>query len=242
MLSGTALVPRGQAAGEVVVFHGRALVLGVAVGDVIVLDGPVTVSGQVSGSVIAINGPIRVSASASIRGDVLGGDTVQVADGATIEGDVRESVSFTPRDALSVLGGLLGPLAIAVSVLVLGLALLTIVPRGADRVATAARSAPLTSIGWGVVAVIVLPMVGAALSVTLVALPIGLALLLGLAFAVPGRCDVGGVLARPRPGARSSVPLAGVLRRGGRSPRRSVSFPTSTSRRGSLRGSSGWAR
>lgn len=181
VLSGTALVPRGQAAGEVVVFHGRAVVLGVVVGDVVVLDGSVTVSGQVSGSVIAINGPIRVAATASIRGDVLGGQTVQVVEGATIEGDVRESVAFTPRGSLSVLGSLIGPLAIACSVFLLGLALLAVLPRGADRVATAARSAPLTSFAWGLVLAIALPVLGAALSATVVALPVGLALLLGLA-------------------------------------------------------------
>lgn len=181
VLSGTALVPRGQAAGEVVVFHGRAVVLGVVVGDVVVLDGSITVSGQVSGSVIAINGPIRVAATASIGGDVLGGQTVRVVEGATIEGEVRESVAFTPRGSLSVLGGLLGPLAIACSVFLLGLALLTLLPRGADRVATAARSAPLTSFAWGLVLAIALPVLGAALSATVVALPVGFALLLGLA-------------------------------------------------------------
>jgi cytoskeletal protein CcmA (bactofilin family) len=186
MLSGTALVPRGQAAGEVVVFHGRAVVSGVAFGDVVVLDGPITISGQVSGSVIAINGPIRVASSASIRGDVLGGETVTVAEGATIEGEVRESVAFTPEGSLSVLGDLVGPLALACSVLVLGLALLALMPRGADRVATAARSAPLTSFAWGLALWIVLPLLGAALSATLVALPVGLALLLamGLVFLV----------------------------------------------------------
>ncbi len=180
VLSGTALVPRGQTAGEVVVFHGRAVVSGVAFGDVVVLDGPVTVTGQVSGSVIATNGAIRIASSASIRGDVLGGQTVTVADGATIGGEVRESVAFTPRGSLSVLGDLVGPLALACSVLVLGLALLALVPRGADRVATAARSAPLTSFAWGLALWIVLPLLGAALSATLVGLPAGLALLLAL--------------------------------------------------------------
>ena len=41
MLSGTVTVPRGRSVGEVVVFHGRAVVAGVVVGDVVVLDGPV---------------------------------------------------------------------------------------------------------------------------------------------------------------------------------------------------------
>ena len=181
VLSGTAFVPRGQAAGEIVVFHGRATVLGVSFGDVVVLDGPVTIAGQVSGSVIALNGPIHLTRSASIGGDVLGGQDVRVDDGATVAGDVRESVAFTPRGALSVLGDLLVPLSIACSVLVVGLALLLLVPRGADRVATAARSAPLTCFAWGLVLVIMLPLLALALSVTLVALPVGLALLLSVA-------------------------------------------------------------
>ena len=181
VLSGTAFVPRGQAAGEIVVFHGRTVVLGVAFGDVVVLDGPATVSGQVSGSVIALNGPVHITRSASVGGDVLGGQSVRVDDGATIAGEVRESVAFTPRGSLSVLGDLLGPIAIACSVLLVGLALLLLVPRGADRVATAARSAPLTSFAWGVVSAIVLPLLAVALSVTLVALPVGLAMLLALA-------------------------------------------------------------
>jgi hypothetical protein len=181
VLSGTALVPRGQTAGEVVVFHGRAVVLGVSLGDVVVLNGPITVAGQVSGSVVAIDGPIHVTSSASVRGDVLGGETVRVDDGATVEGDVRESVAFTPRGAFSVLGRLLGPLALAGSVLLLGLALLVLMPRGADRVATAARSAPLTSFAWGLLVAIALPVLSVALTVTLVGLPVGLAILLALA-------------------------------------------------------------
>ncbi len=86
MLSGSVLVPRGLTVGEVVVFHGRAVVLGVSLGDVVVLDGPVTIAGQVSGSVIALNGPIRLAATASVRGDVLGAETVKVEQGATIGG------------------------------------------------------------------------------------------------------------------------------------------------------------
>ena len=128
MLSGSVLVPRGLTVGEVVVFHGRAVVLGVSLGDVVVLDGPVTIAGQVSGSVIALNGPIRLAATASVRGDVLGAEAVKVEQGATIGGDVRQDVAFTPRGSLSVLGALLGGAAIAFSTLLVGLLLLLLAP------------------------------------------------------------------------------------------------------------------
>ena len=68
VLSGTVSVPRGRSVGEVVVFHGRAVVAGVVVGDVVVLDGPVVISGQVSGTVVAMNGPIRLAAHRLGRG------------------------------------------------------------------------------------------------------------------------------------------------------------------------------
>src|SRR5262245_64666232 len=64
VLRGDVVVPRGQSAGEIVVFSGSATVAGVARGDVVVLDGPVTISGQVSGDVVAIHGRIRLLATA----------------------------------------------------------------------------------------------------------------------------------------------------------------------------------
>ena len=153
VLSGTALVaPRTGRRGGRGVPRAGASCWAWRLGDVVVLDGPVTVSGQVSGSVIAVNGPVRISASASVRGDVLGGETVRRS--ATAPRSRATSGSrwrSRLRGSLSVLGELLGPLAIACSVLLAGAGAPPGRPRGADRVATAARSAPLTSIAWGVV-------------------------------------------------------------------------------------------
>lgn len=180
MLSGAILVPRGQTVGQIVVFHGRASVLGVVIGDVVVLDGPVTILGQVSGSVVSLNGPVRLGPTASVGGDVLGSGIVRIEPGARISGEVRESVTFTLRRSLSALGMLLGPLAVAFSSLLLGLALIAIAPRGADRVSTAARSAPFASLGWGVLLAFVLPVGSVAVAATIIGIPLGLALLLGL--------------------------------------------------------------
>jgi len=179
VLAGTVTVPRGQSVGEVVVFHGRAIVAGVVVGDVVVLDGPVAISGQVSGSVVAMNGPIRLASTASVAGDVLGAQTVRLEPGALVGGDVRDDVAFTPRGAVAALGALLGAVAIAVSTLLLLLFVLGLAPRGLDRVATAARTAPFASLGWGVVVAIAWPVVAVAAAASILGLPLGLSVLLG---------------------------------------------------------------
>lgn len=178
MLSGTVAVPRGQTVGQVVVFHGKAVVAGVAAGDVVVLDGPVVISGQVSGTVVAINGPIRLAATAYVVGDVLGGQGVRADAGARIDGEVREDVSFTPRGTLAALGALLGAVAVAVSTLVVLLLLMAIAPRGLDRVATAARTAPFASLGWGLVLAFGLPLLAVGAAASILGMPFGLALLM----------------------------------------------------------------
>jgi hypothetical protein len=178
VLSGTVTVPRGRSVGEVVVFHGRAVVSGVVVGDVVVLDGPVVIAGQVSGTVVAMNGPIRLAATASVGGDVLGAGDVRLEPGALVVGEVRDHVRFTPRGTLAALGALLGAVAIAVSALLLLLLLLALAPRALDRVATAARTAPFASFGWGIVVALALPALAVLAAASILGLPLGLSLLL----------------------------------------------------------------
>lgn len=182
VLSGNVDVPRGSAVGEVVVFHGRANVEGVVHGDVVVLSGPITVSGQVSGSVVALDGPIALGPSAQVGRDVLGGDTVSMAPGAYVGGTLAEHAAFTLSPEVAALGVLLASLMMAVSLLIVGLVLLALVPRGAERVAEAARGAVWSSAAWGLGVVLGLPVLAVAAMVTVVGLPLGLTMLLSLAF------------------------------------------------------------
>ena len=150
-----------------------------------------------------------------MRGDVLGAEAVKVEQGATIGGDVRQDVAFTPRGSLSVLGALLGGAAIAFSTLLVGLLLLLLAPRGADRVASAARSAPIASVGWGIVLAIGLPLLAVLAAATIVGLPLGLSLLLALGLRVPGGGDVVHLVGGPRAGSRTAIAVARVPRRVG---------------------------
>ena len=152
-------MPRGQRVGEVVVFSGRATVHGVATGDVVVLEGPVTVTGQVNGSVIAADGVVRLAESARVGGDVFSSETIVTRPGAEVGGDARSDVRFSFEGPLVALGKLLGPVAVSVSVLLTGLALLLLAPRGADAVAETLTDAPLASLGWGILVALAVPVV-----------------------------------------------------------------------------------
>jgi hypothetical protein len=171
-------VPRGERVGEVVVFSGRVTVNGVVTGDVVILEGPVTVTGQVNGSVIAADGVVRLVESARVGGDVFSSAAVRVRPGAEVRGETRGGVRFSLEGPLAALGTLLGPVAVSVSVLLTGLALVLLAPRGADAVAEALADAPLASLGWGILLAIGLPLTAVALVVSVLGLPLGLALFL----------------------------------------------------------------
>jgi len=180
VLAGSVVVSRGERVGEVVIFSGRATVHGVATGDVVVLEGPVTVTGQVNGSVIAADGVVRLAESARVGGDVFSSETVVTRPGAKVGGDARSGVRFSFEGPLVALGKLLGPVAVSISVLLMGFALLLLAPRGADAVAETLTDAPLASLGWGILVAISVPVVAVALAISVLGLPLGLALLLSL--------------------------------------------------------------
>ncbi len=181
VLSGRVVVPRGQTVGEVVLVTGRVQIAGVVVGDVVLVDGPILVTGQVSGSVVSVDGSVRLAASAQVAGDVIARETVELAAGAEVGGEVRAHAPFTFQTPARSVGRFASWLAVSVSTLLLGLALLWLAPRGADRVLRVARETAWLSAAWGVGLAIVLPAVAALLLLSLVALPLGLVLLLSLA-------------------------------------------------------------
>jgi hypothetical protein len=183
VLSGTVEVDRGREVAEVVVLHGSARIEGVALGDVIVLDGGITVHGQVSGSVIAMDGSVRLGSSAQVGGDVTARGGVVVSEGAVVDGRIRQHAAFTWRAPLSVFGRFGTWLAVTVSTLLLGLALVFIGPRGVEAVFDAARTAPWFAGAWGAGLAVGIPVLAVVAMASLVALPLGLAVALALALA-----------------------------------------------------------
>ena len=133
-----------------------------------------------SGDVVAVDGSVQLGETAQVTGSVLAGGEISAGAGAQVGGDSRQNLRWTLGGTLEPLGSLLPPAAIAVSVLLAALLWLLVAPRGGDGVGRALATAPLASIGWGLLVTLVLPVLGLVATVTVVGLPFGLALLLGL--------------------------------------------------------------
>ncbi len=179
VLSGDVAVPQGTVVGQVVVFDGDVSVGGVVDGDVIVLSGTAAIAGQVRGDVVVLDGDVRLRPTAQVGGSVQAGGDVVAEPGAEVGGTASSGVRFTLSGPVAALGALLASVAVAVSVLIAAAILVFLAPRGAERVAQAARTAPFASAGIGVLVVLGVVVLATAAAATIVGLPFGLALLLG---------------------------------------------------------------
>jgi hypothetical protein len=124
VLSGRADVPEGQRVGDLVVFHGSSTVAGTVDGSLTAFDAPVTISGRVNGDVIVFNGRVVLRSGANVTGDVVSQQAPVVAPGATIGGTTRRVQTNVNWEGFGWVGRLAWWLAVSVSTLVVGLALL----------------------------------------------------------------------------------------------------------------------
>lgn len=177
---GDVVVDRGETVDGIFIASGDARVHGEVDGDVVVLDGDVLVSGRIDGDLFTAAGQARLLPRAVVTGDIQYGDErPEVARGATIQGDVREE-SFPAIDALPWVAGLVFWIAITISAWVLGALLLLLAPRAADALEARSRErvGPLIAIGLAIF--IVLPIIAFLAAITLVGLPLAIAIGLAL--------------------------------------------------------------
>ena len=181
VLSGPADVPRGRVVGDLVVFHGSSTVDGTVNGSLTAFDAPVTISGRVVGDVVVFKGRVALASGANVTGDVVSQDDPIVASGATIGGATRRVQTHVDWDGFGWAGRLVWWLAVSISTLLIGLALLWLAGRGATRIADAGRTGIGPAIGWGLLAFFGLPILAVIALVTIVGIPLGLGLLAALA-------------------------------------------------------------
>jgi len=181
VLTGQVVVQAGQTVGDVVIFNGPATIDGSVRGSVTSFNGDVSISGTVTGDVTSFNGDVTVASGARIGGDLVTQSAPSIASGAAIEGDRRRVNTDVIFGRFSWISRFAVWVAVSVSILVLGLLLLLFAPRAAEAIAVAAMERIGASIGWGVGLFFGLPIVSVIALVTIVAIPLGLGTLLGLA-------------------------------------------------------------
>lgn len=214
VMTGRAEVREGETFDTVVIFDGPVTVEGTVREAVVAFNGTVDVTGTVEEDVVAFNGPITIRSGAVVGGDVVSRVSPVVEEGATVEGEVRRNPFDLFRDPFPFVAGFLAWAAVTVSMLILGLLLLLLAPRGADAVADAWRTGTGASIGWGLIFLIGLPIVAVLLLITLVGIPLGFGMLfaLGLIYAigyVAGAWVLGRLLLKP-PTSQVLAFLAGL--------------------------------
>jgi hypothetical protein len=185
VLTGQLDVLEGETFDSAVIFDGPAAVAGTVRGSLVSFNGPVEVSGTVEDDVVSFNGTVTVRPGARIGGDLITRTEPVVEEGATIEGEIRRE-TYLFREPFPFWARFFSWLAVTVSLLVLGLLLLLLAPRGADAVAGAWRGRVGASIGWGLIFLVGLPIVAVLAAITLLGIPFGIGLLfaLGLIYSI----------------------------------------------------------
>jgi hypothetical protein len=178
VITGGAVVPAGQTAGDVVVIDGTVRIAGHVTGDVVSVSGPVRVAGRVDGDLIAVADRAFLGPTARVGGDLRYGDERPVlARGARVGGAIsKEDWADTANGWgwVSLFGWWL---AVSVSTLVVGALLVWLAPAALYAAQRAVRERLGAAIGWGVALALLVPVLALVALVTLVGIPLGLALL-----------------------------------------------------------------
>jgi uncharacterized Zn-binding protein involved in type VI secretion len=181
VVTGELALPAGRTSGDAVIFNGDATIDGDVRGQVIAFNGDVTVTGDVEESVVATNGTVTISAGAHVGGDVVSRYRPVIASRDAVDGEIRRESRLNVRfGQFTALSRILVWLATSVSSFLLGLLMVLMVPRAMDATARTASDRFGASIGFGLLALIGLPILSFVAIGILVGIPFGVGVLLAL--------------------------------------------------------------
>jgi len=215
VINGDVEVERGELAEGVFIVNGDAYVRGRVDGDVILVAGDVIVRGRIDGNLVTIAGQARLAPRARVGGDLIYGDEApRLAPGARVVGEIEEENWFDSLGLFPLVGAFAFWLAMSISAVVLGIAIVLIAPQALEAAFAQARRRFWTVVGIGAGIFVALPLVALFSAITLAGLPlaigIGLALLPLAALAyVTAAWALGRALVKP-PQSRILSFLAGL--------------------------------
>lgn len=180
VITGGARIAEDQSFDDAVIFDGPVSVEGEVFGDLIVFHGDVEITGRVTADVVVFDGVVTVRSGATIGGDLASTREPTVEEGAEVSGDIRKPSRdfFRPVEVFAARVALW--IAATVSLLLLGFLLLGLAPRPMDRVAATWEASKGSSILWGFILLIGLPLGAVLAIVTIVGAPFGVGTLLAL--------------------------------------------------------------
>jgi len=179
VITGGAVVPAGQTAGDIVVVDGPVRIDGHATGDVVSVSGPVRVNGRVDGDLITVSDRASLGPAARVGGDLRYGDERPVlARGASVGGKISNEDWADAANGWGWVSALAWWLAVSVSTLIVGALLVWLAPGALYAAERAVREHLGAAVGWGIAIAIGVPLLAILALITLVGIPFGVALLL----------------------------------------------------------------
>lgn len=152
--------------------------------------GTITIEDTVNGDVTAASGQLILHPDARVNGNLLytSDEQAEIMPGASISGKLAHTIpqkntnqEENAKEFFS-MGLIAAKLMEAVSLLVIGLLLVLLAPRYVARIADGIAEKPWKSLGVGLLALIVVPVVVVLLMATIIGIP--LAIILGVLFAI----------------------------------------------------------
>lgn len=149
----------------------------------VISAGDLVISNRINGNVKAMAGNLQVTSAAKVGGDLTyrSPQPAQIDSGAKIGGMVMQKTphrmfDFSPGQMIGAMAGLFLFLKMIsfVSTWILGLLLIFLFPGFSRAVVSTLREQPMASLGWGLVWLIVTPVVLITLLVTVVGIPLAL--------------------------------------------------------------------
>jgi len=181
VLTGRLVVPSDETVDTAVILNGPAIIDGTVKDNVFVLHGRADISGDVGEDVTVLDGTATIRSGAHVGGDVVTSTQPVVEQGATIDGSLRRARTNVDLSDFGFATRFAWWVGYSVSTLVLGFILLwlfrSLDPAAVRVWATGAASA----FGLGAAAFFLVPIVSVVLLFTVVGIPLGLFVLLGLA-------------------------------------------------------------
>ncbi len=184
VLRGSLEVPAGSTVKNAVAIDADTRIDGRVDENVVVFSGKTKINGIVGDNVTVFGDRVVVGPRARIGGDLIYADKrPTVAESARIGGQVRQ---FSGSDIGNEIGrsllliGILLLVGTAIGTLLGGLVLIWLAPRAADAMLVPAQDAIGASVGWGLAALIALPIAALIALFTVVGTPIGVFALLAL--------------------------------------------------------------
>jgi hypothetical protein len=176
-VNGPVYVEAGDFSPSLLVINSNAIVAGHVEGAVVVINGTAEISGTVDRDVVVVNGRALLADAARVSGSVqLFGSELTRAAGATVQNGVHEqgAVTIVPPSAFAVW------LGVTVLLLIAGVLLAAIARRPVNASAALFAREPFAVVATGVVVAAALPILAMTAFVTVIGIPLALAIALYL--------------------------------------------------------------